>query len=814
MEQQFTEKARRVLRNALHDAQQSGRSHITTESLLLGMLMEKDCVAGKILTARGLDEARLRKEIAAHHPPSQGTRTTSDEMSPRLKRVIAAAGDEATRNGRHSVGTEYLLLALLSERDSLSYTAIEGCGLSASDVKGDVIEFIAASPAEKDEKPTQSAKKGASGEAKSKDLLRFGRDLTAAARNGLIDPIIGRENESDRVIRTLVRRRKNNPCLVGEPGVGKTAVVEGIALRIAEGRVPAELQNKTILSLDLSSMIAGAKYRGEFEERMKAMLETLIERPDVILFIDEIHMLIGAGAAEGAVDAANMLKPALARGEIRLIGATTLAEYRSKIERDGALERRFQAILVSEPSENETLSLLLGLRATYEAHHHVKITDAALRAAVSLSERFLPDRRLPDKAIDLIDEAAAKARLADEAIPAEIAEMKRRCDDLMRRREAAITGQRFSEAAALRDEEKAERERYRAALQSHNDTRSENPTVIDEESIAVLIEEQTGVPVSRLIEGEESALLTLEDALKSRVIGQEEAVTAVAEAIRRGRIGLKQKHRPIGSFLFLGPSGVGKTELAKAIAETVFGQKSAFIRLDMSEYAEKHSIARLIGSPPGYVGYGEGGQLTERVRRNPYSVILLDEIEKAHPEFFHLLLQVLEDGVLTDSMGKQVDFSNTVLIMTSNLGASDVTESRTFGFTSSASAQDSELRFVQAAERALRRQYPPEFLNRIDETIVFRRLTAEHLSQIARKMLDELAQRLSSLGITAEFSEACASAIASAGRDPQYGARPLRRAITKEIEDNIAEALLSGKVKKGDRIRIDAENEEFTVKTV
>ena len=817
MEQQFTEKAKRVLRLAKADAQKNGKAHITTENLLFGMLAEKDCIASKILSARGLDEARLRKEITERYPstPTMTTAEKAEELSPRLKRVIETAGTEAKRNGHSDVGTEYLLFALLSERDSLSYAAIEGCGLSVSEIKNDIIEFIAASPAKKAEKPTPNPKKGSTAESKNYDIFRFGRDLTAAARSGLIDPIIGRDVESERVIRTLIRKKKNNPCLIGEPGVGKTAVVEGLAIRIAEGRVPESLQNKTIFALDLSAMIAGAKYRGEFEERMKLVMETVSERPDIILFIDEIHMLIGAGAAEGAVDAANILKPALARGELRLIGATTLEEYRSKIERDGALERRFQAIRVSEPDENEVYTLLLGLRKTYESHHNTIITDDALREAISLSVRFLPDRYLPDKAIDLIDEACARERLNNEAWPEEIIKLRKAYDSLHQLKEAAITEQRFSDAAKYREKETEAKSAYLCATEKHLQLRECSRTVVDAASIAEIITEQTGIPVTRLVQRDETALLSLEERLMQRIIGQDAAVSAVAKAIRRGRVGLKSPKRPIGSFLFLGPSGVGKTELAKALAETVFGQKNAFIRLDMSEYTEKHSVSRLIGSPPGYVGYGEGGQLTEKVRRNPYSVILLDEIEKAHPDFFHILLQILEDGTLTDSTGKHIDFSNTVLIMTSNLGASEMQEGKSLGFSDKSTANmESDERILRTVERILKQHYPPEFLNRIDEIIAFRKLNDMHLIEITNKLLRELSERLLTLGITADFTDAAVAAIASEGKDPRYGARPLRKVITRRIEDPISEAILQGSIAKGSRISIDYASNDFSVENV
>ncbi len=647
---------------------------------------------------------------------------------------------------------------------------------------------------------------------KTPTLDKFGKDLTQMARELKLDPIIGRDTVIERVIQILSRRTKNNPCLIGEPGVGKTAVAEGLAQKIVQGLVPEILKDKKVVTLDLSSMVAGAKYRGEFEERLKSVMDEIHKAGNIVLFIDEIHTIIGAGAAEGAIDAANILKPALARGEIQIIGATTLEEYRKHIEKDSALERRFQSIILEEPNFEESLEILKGIRDKYEAHHRVKITDSALEAAVKMSIRYIPDRFLPDKAIDLIDEAASRIRIKSLTAPPDLKEIENKIDGVRKEKEAAITAQEYEKAAKLRDEEKILTETLK---QQKNDWETENSSEsveVTPNEIAEIVSAWTGVPVKAIEEGESERLLRLEDELHKRVVGQEEAVTAVAKAIRRGRVGLKDPKRPIGSFIFLGPTGVGKTELSKALAEAMFGDEVSLIRIDMSEYMEKHAVSRMVGSPPGYVGYDEGGQLTEKVRRKPYSVILFDEIEKAHPDVFNLLLQILEDGILTDSQGRRVDFRNTVIIMTSNLGARMITENKSLGF--SAAAEDAgrdHAKIKSDVMGELKRAFRPEFLNRIDDIIVFRQLVKEDIKAIAGKMLDTLKARMAANEITAEFTDAAVDRIADVGFDPIYGARPLRRAIQSDIEDMVAEKMLLGEIKAGDTIKIDFAEEKFAV---
>ena len=640
----------------------------------------------------------------------------------------------------------------------------------------------------------------------SPTLAQYGRNLTAMAKEGKLDPIIGRDTETDRVIQILSRRTKNNPCLIGEPGVGKTAVVEGLAQRIADGSVPETIRDKIIVTLDLSGMIAGAKYRGEFEERFKNIMEEVRKDPRIILFIDEIHTIIGAGAAEGAVDAANIIKPALARGEMQVIGATTIAEYRKHIEKDAALERRFQPVTVGEPTEEEAIRILMGLRPKYEAHHKLKISDGAITAAVRLSTRYIADRFLPDKAIDLVDEAASRKRISAHTSPPDLKETEDKLNATVREKEEAIKAQDFERAARLRDEEKKLRDAYESARTDWAKQNDNGSLSVEESDIADIVTQWTGIPVSKLLEGEGERLLHLEETLRERVIGQDEAVTAVAKAIRRGRMGLKDPHRPIGSFIFLGPTGVGKTELSKALAAAMFGDESAMIRLDMSEYMEKHSVSKLIGSPPGYVGFEEGGQLTEKIRRHPYSVVLFDEIEKAHPDVFNLLLQVLDDGILTDSQGRRVDFKNTVIIMTSNLGATAAKERSSLGFTGASVAETEDNAARERMMNALKESFRPEFINRVDDIIIFRKLGEEEIRHIASLMLDSVRQRVLAMGIGLDFDESVVAHVAKEGFDPVYGARPLRHAVVRLVEDSFSTELLEGKIKTGDKVQATARN--------
>ena len=815
MGNKFTEKAQGVLERARLEASRMGHTYIGSEHLLLGLISEKSGIAAKILQARKAKESLIRGRIEKTVGVGEPTSVKASDMTPRLKKIIEGAALESLKNNQSYIGTEHLLFALLQERDSVACTVLEELDISVAELKNDLIEFFASSLDRTAGIVGQGQKnitKNDRGKAPH-SVFSFGRDLTAVAREGKLDPIIGRDAESERVIQILVRRQKNNPCLVGEPGVGKTAVVEGLALRIAEGRVPDALKNKTIVALDLASMIAGAKYRGEFEERMKSVMDEVARNPDLILFVDEIHTIIGAGAAEGAVDAANILKPALARGEIQLIGATTIEEYRAHIEKDSALERRFQSVRVGEPSEKDTICILRGLRDKYEAHHKIKISEEAIEAAVALSVRYITDRFLPDKAIDLIDEACSRLRIRTEAYPANLKQMENEIERLGKEKEEAITQQDFESAARFRDEEKKMRTDYEKALGEYkSDTERFCPS-IGKESIAEVVTQWTGLPVSHYLTSEKDRLSSLESLLASRVIGQDEAIRSLARAIRRGRLGLKNPDRPIGSFLFLGQTGVGKTELAKALAEAIFDASGALIRFDMSEFMEKHSVSKLIGSPPGYVGYGEGGQLTERVRRQPYSVLLFDEIEKAHPDVFHILLQVLDEGMLTDSEGRRVDFRNTVLILTSNIGASVGEDRRSLGFSSPIGSD--EKREYDEKKKAiltsLKRSFPPEFLNRIDEVLVFRRLTEKDLIEITELLLDDVKKRMEGLGVHAVFDKSVAAEIAKKGNDPQYGARPLRRAVTHLVEDRLSDTLLSGALSPGENIRIYAQDGDILI---
>ncbi len=786
MANRFTQKAQNTLARAHSEARELGHSYIGSEHLLLGLVGEADSVASRMLIARGADASAIRRAVA--ELSGSGTRSfvSAADMTPRTKRIIESSATRSLQNNSSYIGTEHILYALLCEKDCVAVKLLDDCGVSAEDLRGDLESYFSmSSPSARSHSPKKEEGRKA---GNSSALLNYGRDLTTLARDGKIDPIIGRDSETERVIAILSRRTKNNPCLIGEAGVGKTAVVEGLAQRISDGNVPETMRDKRLITLDVPSMIAGAKYRGEFEERMKLVMQEVAKCGDIILFIDEIHTIIGAGAAEGAVDAANILKPALARGELQLIGATTLSEYRRHIEKDAALERRFGAVAIGEPSEEEAVRIITGLRDKYEAHHGLKISDGAIEAAVRLSVRYIPERFLPDKAIDLIDEAAARLRISRGDSRPELRAIEERLCELSFEKEEAIVEQDFETAARLRDEEKALQEK-RGQL-SDEQRRHDNGEgfSVEEDNIAEVVTAWTSIPVTRLMEGEGERLLRLESELSERVIGQRAAVRSVASAIRRGRLGLKNPRRPIASFIFLGRTGVGKTELARALAEVLFGNESAMIRLDMSEYMEKHSVSKLIGSPPGYVGYDEGGQLTERVRRRPYSVVLFDEIEKAHPDVYDLLLQILDEGSLTDSQGRRVNFKNTVIIMTSNIGAKDAESARPLGFSAEKRENDISERMLSA----LKREFKPEILGRIDETVVFNPLGREDMEGISRRMLAEVVLRARTLGIELSFDEAVVSFIAEHSADSGYGARPIRRVITESIEDPLSEEYLRG----------------------
>ncbi|MBQ8248325.1 MAG: ATP-dependent Clp protease ATP-binding subunit [Clostridia bacterium] len=794
MSNKFTAKATNVLNKSLYLACELGHTYIGSEHLLLALTSEADSVAAKLLDSRAVTFESVKAAITDRIGIGERTRITPSDLTPRTKRIIEMSAYQATRFGGTYIGTEHLLLALCSEPDCVAAGILTSLGVSAKDISADIASFFG-ELSDDDIGDGKSKKAHALRDAPT--LAQYGRDLTALARENKLDPIIGRERETERVIQILSRRTKNNPCLIGEPGVGKTAVVEGLAKRIVDGAVPETLTDKIIVTLDLAQVVAGAKYRGEFEERMKAVMAEVQKSPSVILFIDEIHTLIGAGAAEGAVDAANILKPALARGEMQLIGATTLSEYRKYIEKDAALERRFGSVTVGEPTPEEAVQILFGLRDRYESHHKVKITDEAIHAAVSLSVRYIGDRYLPDKAIDLIDEAASRARITSFTSPLDLKAAEEEIKSLRADKEEAIKAQDFEKAAAIRDKEKALLTDCEEKKAKWHASRVGAELSISENDIADIVSAWTGIPVRRLAEEESERLTHLADILKSRVIGQDTAAEAVARAIQRGRVGLKDPNRPIGSFIFLGPTGVGKTELCRVLAEVMFGDKNAMIRIDMSEFLDRHSTSKLIGSPPGYVGYNEGGQLTEKIRRKPYSVVLFDEIEKAHPDVWSLLLQILEDGILTDSQGRRVDFKNAIIIMTSNVGASNLIEKKkALGFVN-----ETENDTHSAVMTSLKETFKPEFLNRVDEVIIFNRLEPADIEKITELMLSRVAKRIEALGISIEFSHDVTAYIAKKGYDSVYGARPLRRVISKEIEDSFAAAMLEGSIKKGMSIR-------------
>ncbi|SKA96106.1 ATP-dependent Clp protease ATP-binding subunit ClpC [Caloramator quimbayensis] len=800
----FTERSQRVFYTAAEEAQKLGHNYIGTEHVLLGIAKEGG-QASKILKEFGAAENKIRELIIEIEGEGDiELRLQEIPLTPRTKRLIEMARNEARNLNQNFIAPEHMLLALTLENEGVAVAILQRIGVDLSKLRSEIINNMGAESQHKKGYGTKSTN------ANTPNLDQYGRDLTSMASEGKLDPVIGRDKETERVVEILCRRTKNNPCLIGEPGVGKTAIAEGLAQRIVEGNVPEILKDKRVITLDLSGMVAGSKYRGEFEERLKKVMEEIRNSKDVILFIDEVHTIIGAGAAEGAIDASNILKPALARGELQAIGATTIDEYRKYIEKDPALERRFQPVMVGEPSLEESLLILKGLRDKYEAHHKVKITDEALEAAVNLSDRYITDRYLPDKAIDLMDEASSKVKLKNLTAPPDIKKLEEDLEKIKKEKEEAVNMQEFEKAAKLRDKELQIQTELNKVKENWKTQMSNDMPVLTTEDIANVVSRWTNIPVTKLTESESERLLNLENILHKRVIGQEEAVKAVARAVRRARVGLKDPKRPIGSFIFLGPTGVGKTELSKALAEAMFGDENSIIRIDMSEYMEKHTVSRLIGSPPGYVGYDEGGQLTEKVRRHPYSVVLFDEIEKAHPDVFNILLQILEDGRLTDGKGKTVDFKNTIVIMTSNVGAQTIKKQLTLGFAQSVrEKEDSYDRMKENVMEELKKTFRPEFLNRIDDIIVFHQLEEEHVEKIVMLMLDNVIKRLATLDVNIEYDDDVIKHLSKGGFDQSYGARPLRRAITKAVEDKLSEEMLKGDIKKGDKVLMKVENEDI-----
>lgn len=814
MHKPYTKQAQKVIELTTKAARSMHHNYIGTEHLLLGLLKEGSGVAACVLMDAGVEETRLVELIEDLIAPSSDVAVLDRKgYSPRIQHIIETADQEAERFDNENIGTEHLLIALLKEADCAGVRLLNTLGVNIQKI---YIEALVAMGEDVNRYKEEIAA-SKSGKKKAVEVTptldQYSRDLTAMAAYGEIDPVIGREAEIARVIQILSRRTKNNPCLIGEPGVGKTAIAEGLAQRIASGLVPDTVRGKRVVTLDLSGMVAGSKYRGEFEERIKKVIREVTEAGNVLLFIDELHTIIGAGGAEGAIDASNILKPSLARGEIQLIGATTLEEYRKYIEKDAALERRFQPVTVEEPTEEQAIEILKGLRERYEKHHHVQITDAGIEAAVKLSIRYIADRYLPDKAIDLMDEASSKVRLGGFKMPEKISELERKAAQLEDDMETALMEQRFEDAGAIRKEKEAARKKYEKQVEKYHRDADKKKLVVGENEIAEIVSDWTKIPVKRLAEGEAARLNRLEKTLHKRVVGQEEAVSAVARAVRRGRVGLKDPHRPIGSFLFLGPTGVGKTEITKALAEAVFGDEQAMIRVDMSEYMEKHSVSKMIGSPPGYVGYEEGGQLSEKVRRKPYSVILFDEIEKAHPDVFNVLLQVLDDGQITDAQGRRVDFKNTIIIMTSNAGAQSIIAPKKLGFAAGEDEKKNYEYMKNGVMEEVQRIFKPEFLNRIDETIVFRALNKEDMKKIVTILSKSLIDRCEKqMGIHLTITGSVKGYIAEKAYNPKYGARPLRRMIQTQIEDMLAEEILSGKIKPGDDVEIRMVKKE--IKTV
>ncbi len=790
----FTQKANDALNNAISAAENLGHTYVGSEHILLGLLSESGGMAYTALSARKVTFKEVESIIKSSIGIGSPTVLSPNDFTPRAKNIIDTAILQGRGMGHSYIGTEHILMGIIREGTGAATEILSSMGIQPQDLLNDITNALGSNP---------NNAKNTKGETKEKSdtptLTQYGRDLTLYANQGKIDPVIGRQKEIERVIQILSRRTKNNPCLIGEPGVGKTAIAEGLAMKIATGEVPDLLRNKRIFALDLTGMVAGTKYRGDFEERIRNVIEEVQKASDVILFIDEVHTLIGTGSAEGAVDAANILKPSLARGELQVIGATTLEEYRKHIEKDAALERRFQPVTVGEPTEEEAIEILKGLRDKYEAHHKVRITDGSIIAAVKMSSRYIGDRYLPDKAIDLVDEAASRVRLKAFTAPPDVKVLEDKLKSLNEEMESAVKSQDFEQAASIRDEKNRVAKELEAERQSWKEKSARFTGEVGEQEIAAIVSQWTGIPVVQLTQEESQRLLNMEDELHKRIVGQDEAVSAVARAIRRGRAGLKDPKRPTGSFIFLGPTGVGKTELCKTLAASMFGDENAMIRLDMSEYMEKHTVSRLVGSPPGYVGYEEGGQLTEKVRRRPYSVLLFDEIEKAHPDVFNMLLQILEDGILTDSQGRRVDFKNCIIIMTSNVGAKQIAQSgaATLGFAVSSGDGMSDAKIRDAVMGELKNVFRPEFLNRVDDIIVFRQLNKENISEIARRMLEGLSKRVRELDFELGFDESAIEEIGNAGFDPVYGARPLRRAIQQKIEDKLSEEMLEGKLTAG-----------------
>ena len=802
----FTERARKAVIYAQEEARMLNQNYVGTEHLLLGIIRDEDGIAAQALMSLGVNLDDIRAAVEEMIGRGDFVPVGHIPFTPRAKRVLELALREALQLGHNYIGTEHILLGLLREGEGIAARVLASFDVDIEKARNEIIKLLSGYVERQAFESEQSSPR------RSTYLDEFGRNLTAYARQGKLDPVIGRDREIERVMQILSRRTKNNPVLIGEPGVGKTAIVEGLAQRIAASEVPETLKGKTIYTLDLGALVAGSKYRGEFEERLKRVLKEIRERGDVILFIDEVHTLVGAGAAEGAIDAASILKPVLARGELQTIGATTLDEYRKHIEKDAALERRFQPIFVDEPTIEQTIAILKGLRERYEKHHNAIITDGALVAAANLSDRYISDRFLPDKAIDLIDEAASRARIKLLTLPPEVKKLEAEIKKIKEKKEAAIAAQEFEKAAKLRDKERSLLLKRKALEDKWRKEREEIRPEIGEEEIAEIVSLWTGIPVFRLTEEETEKLLHMEEGLHERVIGQHEAIVAVSKAIRRARSGIKDPKRPVGSFIFMGPSGVGKTELAKALAEYIFGNEDALIQLDMSEYMEKHTVSRLVGSPPGYVGYEEGGQLTEAVRRKPFSVVLFDEIEKAHPEVFNILLQILEDGRLTDAQGRTVDFKNTIIIMTSNIGARDIHKGATLGFAKPGT--EGGLSYETIRDRCLselKRTFRPEFLNRVDDVIVFHELSKDELRQIIDLMIGRVNRELASRDITIFLSDSAYDVLMKEGYDPTLGARPMRRAIQKLIEDPLAEAVLEGRIHSGDHVLVDEQDGKLTL---
>ncbi|MBP3448634.1 MAG: ATP-dependent Clp protease ATP-binding subunit [Clostridia bacterium] len=813
-EKKFTEKAASVLRYGETLARQFSQSYLGSEHLLYGLLKEKNGISHRILIAGGLREDKLIEKIREVYGTPAGAYTGKVAFTPKAKQMIELSFIEAKEMGHNYIGTEHLLLALLSLEDSVAGRILSALKVNTEQMKNDIYDMVSNGmlPPKLGEKPKNTSYSHRF-HGDTPILNSCAKDLTRLCYEGKIDPMIGRDEEVERMIQVLCRRTKNNPCLIGEPGVGKTAIVEGLAQRIVDRNIPNLLRNKRVLSLDISSVLAGTKYRGEFEERVKKALDEAKKSENIILFIDEIHNIVGAGAAEGAIDAANILKPSLSRGEIHMIGATTLEEYRKHIERDAALERRFQPIVVSEPTVEETIRILDGIKDKFETHHNVKITDEAMKCAAELSHRYLRDRYLPDKAIDLIDEAASGVRLRLHTLPENIVETEEKLKNILREKEEAIATQDYERAAQMREKEMAFQKRYQQELEDWKAKNANARQVVTGDHIAEIISKWTGIPLVRLHEDEQKKLLSLEEKLHEKIVGQHQAVTAVSKAIRRGKSGLCDPDKPVGSFLFLGPTGVGKTELSKAISELVYGSRDAMIRLDMSEYMEKHSVSKMIGSPPGYVGYSEGGQLSEKVRRHPYSVVLFDEIEKAHPDVFHLLLQILDEGILTDATGRKINFKNTLIIMTSNIGARYITEETTsVGFReNNETPEEIHRQISEKVKRELKKTFQPEFLNRLDEVIVFSRLSSEELEAIVKILLNNLKSRLEQRGYIVDFSPEVIRFLATNEEREKYGARPLKRAVRQQVEDFLAESILSGNLKVGEKVKIIYKNQKISM---